>query len=131
MKKNKLLLILLILVSGALGLYLYVYKNHRDIASEKESFAITTDALYEDFETNEIQSNQKYLDKTIAVSGKVSSVDLSANLIVLDGKLTAVFKAPLPTKIDSSATIKIKGRFLGYDDLLEELKMDQCDLLLE
>jgi hypothetical protein len=28
-----------------------------------------------------------------------------------------------------ASLIKIKGRFIGYDDLLEEIKIDQCIIL--
>jgi hypothetical protein len=31
--------------------------------------------------------------------------------------------------LQSNQTVKIKGRFVGYDDLMEELKMDQCQLI--
>jgi hypothetical protein len=31
--------------------------------------------------------------------------------------------------IKAGDAIKIKGRFVGYDDLLEELKMDQVSIL--
>jgi len=47
----------------------YRNKTLRGIASEKESFAITTATRYNGFLTNEYQSNQKFLDKTFAVSG--------------------------------------------------------------
>ena len=49
----------------------YRNKTLRDIDSEKESFAITTATRYHGFLANEYQSNQKYLDKTFAVSGNV------------------------------------------------------------
>jgi hypothetical protein len=29
-------------------------------------------------------------------------------------------------KINPSNNISLKGRIIGYDDLLEELKLDQC-----
>ncbi len=129
MKKNKIMLFVLFFVIAAFGLYLYLYKGHRDIASEKESYFVSAISIYDEFKKDETKSNSKYLDKTIEIYGKISNVDLSANIIILDDKFVAVFKDKIPIRIKKSATIKIKGRFIGYDDLLEELKMDQCVLV--
>jgi uncharacterized protein YxeA len=131
MKKNKIIIGLLFFVLAAVGLYFYVYKDHRDIASEKESYLVSAISIYDEFKKDETKSNQKYLDKTIEVYGKMSSMDLSTNTIVLDDKLTAVFADKIPINVEKSSVLKIKGRFIGYDDLLEELKMDQCVLIIK
>jgi hypothetical protein len=112
-------------------IYSYVYKSHRDIASEKESFLVTADAVYNEFKTDESKANQRYLDKTIDVYGKISSVDLKENTIVIDEKMFAVFKDKMPAGLQLQSEIKIKGRFIGYDDLLGEMKMDQCTIETE
>ena len=39
--KKKLLIFSFFVIIGAFLLYNYVYKNHRDISSEKESFAVS------------------------------------------------------------------------------------------
>ena len=126
MKKNKIILVGLFLVISALGLYMYLYKDHRDIGSEEGSYSVTATSIFEEFKKDENKSNQKYLDKTIEIYGKISSVDLAANIIIVDEKLAAVFKDKITTEIKLGAEIKIKGRFIGYDELLEEMKMDQC-----
>ena len=33
-------------------------------------------------------------------------------------------------ELTAGGEVKIKGRFIGYDDLLEEVKLDQC-LIIE
>lgn len=126
MKKNKILLILIFVLFVGYLIYSYVYKSHRDIASEKGSFLVTVDAVYNEFTANQQKANQKYLDKTIEVYGKISSIDYKEKTIVLDEKLFAVFNDGLPSDLKVFSGIKIKGRFIGYDDLLGELKMDQC-----
>lgn len=131
MKKNKIIIIsVFVLILGYL-IYSYVYKSHRDIASEKESFLVTADAVYNEFKTDASKANQKYLDKTIDVYGKISSVDLKENTIVIDEKMFAVFKDKMPAGLRLQSDIKIKGRFIGYDDLLGEMKMDQCTIETE
>ncbi|MES2543602.1 MAG: hypothetical protein V4548_01860 [Bacteroidota bacterium] len=126
MKKNKLILGVVVLVVIAVGIYSYLYQGHRDIASEEGSYSVTAISIFDEFKKDENKSNQKYLDKTIEIYGKTTSVDLSANVIVVDEKLVAVFKDKITTDIKIGSEIKIKGRFLGYDELLEEMKMDQC-----
>ena len=129
MKKNKIIGLISFFTIAAVGLYLYIYKAHRDIASEKESYLVSVTSIFEEFKKDETKSNHKYLDKTIEVSGKISSVDAETNIIVIDEKLTAVFKDKIPANIKKLSTVKIKGRFIGYDELLEELKMDQCNFV--
>jgi uncharacterized protein YxeA len=129
MKKNKIILIVVIFVIAAFGLYLYIYKDHRNIASEKESYLVTASSIYDEFKKDETKANRKYLDKTIEVEGEISSLDVVSNVIVLDDKLVAVLKDKIPANIKTLTVVKIKGRFIGYDDLLEELKMDQCNLV--
>ncbi|ESU26996.1 hypothetical protein FLJC2902T_23370 [Flavobacterium limnosediminis JC2902] len=126
MKRNKIIAILILVLIAGYLIYSYIYQSHRDIASEEGSFTVTADQIHNEFKTDEKKANEKYLDKTIAVTGTVSSFDVAENTIVLDEKMFAVFKDKLPADLKVLSKIKIKGRFMGYDDLLEELKMDQC-----
>jgi hypothetical protein len=126
--KKKLLIFGFFIVISAFFLYNYVYKNHRDISSEKESFAVSIVDLKNDFEKNDSLANAKYLDKTIVIYGKISNVDLANNLLIIDTSLSAVIKDK-NTSLNVNDSIKLKGRFIGYDDLLEEFKMDQCSII--
>lgn len=127
--KKKIILILLVLILITIVGYRYVYKEHRDIATEKGDYTITAKDIFSEFQKNEVNANTKYLDKTIEVTGTISSVDFDSNSIVIDGKLFATFKDKIPETFQPNSKIKIKGRFIGYDALLEELKMDQCVVL--
>lgn len=126
MKKIILMVLFLLLLAGG---YFYVYKEHRNIANEEVSFDIAVPALFLEYQSNESIANTKYLDKTIVVSGKVSSLNTENHSIVLDEKLFATFLDKIPSTIKSNFEIKIKGRLIGYDSLLEEIKMDQCVIL--
>lgn len=126
MKKIALLLIGLAVIG--FGLYFYMYKNHRDIATESADYSITVNDLQSEFNKDITFSNKKYLDKTIEVRGKITSIDLPNHYIVIDTKLTAFFSDSVLNTVSLQKQVKIKGRFLGYDDLLEEFKMDQVSL---
>ncbi|RVT72270.1 hypothetical protein EOD40_15845 [Flavobacterium sufflavum] len=126
MKKIILVVLFLLLLVGG---YFYVYKEHRDIAKEEVSYDIAVPVLFSEYQSNESAANTKYLDKTIEVSGKVSSLNMETKSIVLDEKLFATFLDKIPSTIKPNSQIKIKGRLIGYDSLLEEIKMDQCIIL--
>jgi len=131
MKKNTIVVILIFVLIAGYLIYSYVYKSHRDIGSEKGSFTVTANVIHNEFKADEQKATAKYLDKTIDVYGKISSIDSVENTIVIDDKMFAVFKDKMPADLKVSSEIKIKGRFIGYDDLLEELKMDQCIIATE
>ncbi len=127
--KKKLLVLVVVIAIAAVGVYFYTYKGHRDITTEKASFSLSVKDLQQEFLQNDSLANSKYLDNTIEVYGKISSLDLESNGIVLDEKLFATFKDSTSKKLTQGAALKIKGRFIGYDDLLEEFKMDQVSII--
>lgn len=124
--KKKVILIFLVLILVIIGAYQYLYKAHRDITTEKGSYTITVTEIFSEFQTNENSANAKYLDKTIEVTGDLSNIDVATKSIVINDKLFATFKDGIPKSLKPNSKIKLKGRFLGYDALVEELKMDQC-----
>lgn len=128
MKKSKIFITVLFIVIAGYLIYCYIYKGHRDIASEKGSFLVTALSLHNEFKDDETKANAKYLDKTISVYGKISNIDVSESTIIIDKKIFAAFKDKLPSDLKQLSNVKVKGRFIGYDDLLEEFKMDQCVL---
>ena len=117
-------IVLLILVVIGIIAYNYIYKEHRDIQSEKAQFVKTSKDLSDEFVVNPSASEQKYLNKTIEVSGTIS--ELNAFDLTLDGSVFCQFSSKI--KINAKDVI-IKGRFIGFDDLLEEIKLDQCILI--
>lgn len=132
MKKNRnKLLLLFTFCAATIGgiLFFYVYKEHRDISTEEAIFTITVDELHKQFQTNDSLANASYADQTILISGLVTSFDPEKNALIVDEKLFLTFNSNEVLNLQSKQPVKIKGRFVGYDDLMEELKMDQCQLI--
>ena len=127
--KIKVTILFLLLIVITIGIYFYAYKAHRDIATEKESYTIAVAEIFKEFQSNEMTANSKYLNKTIEVSGDLSSVEFATKSVVINEKLFATFEELPPKNLKLNTKIKIKGRFIGYDALVEELKMDQCVLV--
>ena len=126
MRKYLYLIILIFLV--LIG-YNYLYKNHRDITIERPEFVLSSTSLMAEFSNNPSEAGLKYLNKTIEVSGVVSEVN--ENNLTLTEQVFCQFSENInsSTKVDSQ--IKVKGRLIGFDDLLEEIKLDQCSIIIK
>ncbi|HEX9601759.1 MAG TPA: hypothetical protein VF985_09725 [Mariniflexile sp.] len=118
-------LILLCIVVGIIG-YRYVYQDHRDIATETSIYKLTASDLLDEFAINPMTSENKYLNKTIEVSGSIS--DKNPQSITIEDKVFCQFSSKIQKALNTEQ-IKIKGRFIGYDDLLEQVKLDQCTII--
>lgn len=116
---------ILILLLIAVGLYFYSTKSHRNIATEKAEYVLTVSELQNEFMQNSYKANLKYSDKTIVIKGKVTTVDLKSHSVIIDQKMYVVLKTSESSDLKMNQLVKLKGRFLGFDDLLEEFKMDQ------
>ncbi len=131
MAKNKtlrigiiaLILAALILVFG----YNYIYQDHRNIESEQAAFSISAHDISIEFSQNLQASEEKYLNKTVEVYGVVS--ELNDNDLTLNDNAFCAFSAPITSSLEMNSEIRIKGRCIGYDDLLEQVKLDQCTIV--
>jgi hypothetical protein len=125
MLKKLIFIFLGIVVLGFIG-YKYVYQEHRNIAEEEAEHMVSAKELAADFEKNTSQAETDYLNKTIVVTGKITA--LGEKNMTLDNKVFCQFNEPIEwAKLHS--TVKIKGRCIGFDDLLGQAKMDQCSII--
>ena len=62
--KKKVSIGILVLLLCLVSTYLYVYKEHRDIATEKESYVVDVKTLFDAYQNNETDADAKYLNKT-------------------------------------------------------------------
>lgn len=124
-KKGKIFFVLLVIIS-LVGLLSYNYIMHggeRNLMTEKTDFTVTAINIIEEFTKNIEDSNKKYLDKAIEITGTVTSV--SGKEVVLDNLVICNLKA-VDISIKKNQKLTIKGRVVGYDDLMGEIKLDQC-----
>ena len=121
---KKYIILILLLVLAVIG-YNYIYQDHRDIEHETPEFSLSAEKLQSDFLMNYSQAETLYLDKTLHVKGKVT--ELNASDLTLDDIVFCSFKTIDNVKIGD--VLMLKGRCIGYDDLLEIVKMDQCTII--
>ena len=121
-KKNKLtvLVILTITFIGFLS-YEYSFKSPLKISQKKVEFIGSSVELI-----NKIQKEgSQWHDKVVIISGKITKLD-SQGIVISPNRYCPVQDSLFSKNIQPNDTISIKGRVIGYDDLFEELKLDQC-----
>lgn len=125
---KKIILSLVVVFVLLFVLYKYVYKSHRDIANEEVLFTTTASVILDEFKNDEVAANTKYLDKTIIIYGKITDLDLKEQSVTIDAILLGKL-SDNESSLKVNDSIQCKGRFIGYDELLEEIKMDQITLI--
>lgn len=124
--RNRIIIFIVFIILGIVG-YNYIYQSHRDIENENAQYEITSNKIASEFIESAIETETKYLNTTIEVIGMVSEKDSST--ITLDDKVFCQFNTSFKNTIVFDSKIKIKGRVIGYDDLLEQVKLDQCTII--
>ncbi|HMC01754.1 MAG TPA: hypothetical protein VKN14_12030 [Flavobacteriaceae bacterium] len=125
MKKKIFIFIITIII--VIIAYNYVYQDHRNIEKEKAEFVVLATEISNEFLDNPEQASTKYLNKTIEVTGVVTNIN--DNDLTLDINVFCQFVANIEDEISVGDKIKVKGRCIGFDDLLTELKLDQCTII--
>ena len=138
MKKNLILIGIILLVAIVIyGIFQY-HKPHRDIASEKSSYDLSADDLYREFEQDIDKASIRYADKVITFAGTISNVEQNQNggyNILLKGEKGVVnCEVDATPDVDKqglqeNSHVKIKGLCVGFDDLLQELQFKKCRII--
>jgi len=125
---RKWIVVLAIIFLAATGSYLYLFREHRDIKNEKPELIITSALIISEFIQEPSKSEQKYLNKTIQVSGIIKEIN-PRGLLLSDGIYCTLNDSLAHSSLNIETQITIKGRVIGFDDLLEQIKLDQCFIL--
>ena len=123
-RRNKIFLaLLLIFIVGVYCGYNYIYQEHRDISTETAEFNLNATEFISEFLQNTEATQAKYLNKTISINGEIT--DLTEKSVTLNNSIFCSLSENNET-VSKNSNVSLKGRFIGYDDLLEEIKLDQC-----
>ncbi|TVZ56660.1 hypothetical protein OD91_1956 [Lutibacter sp. Hel_I_33_5] len=121
-KKNKTLILFLILafLVGFFG-FKYMMKAPAKIETKAVDFIGTSDVFL-----TKIQENATiWQDKVVELTGTITSKDEKG--ITLSNQIYCQFREDVNfSALENNQQLTLKGRVIGYDDLLEELKLDQC-----
>ena len=130
LSKYKYLIIPLPIISLILIFALY-NKPHKTYDDEISAHSLSAENLFVEYNNNYKESNNKYLGSVLSISGVVTKC--TSNLIILNNRIVCSFNEK-----DSSLSFNdialgdnhiIKGHCIGYDDLLEEVRIDHCIIM--
>ena len=117
--------VLLGLIVGGWAVWYVFYKPHRNVGAEKAKFEMTSQTLTDAFKSD-TTAFKKYVDQAILVSGPVTSVEgrhVALGNIICSMDST---QADQLSKVKNGDAVKIQGRLTTYNDLMEEISIDNC-----
>ena len=122
-RKIKISLFVLIIIGAVVALVIdkVVYKSHAEMEDLQTQFSgNSTDFL------KKVNINyQKWQNTIVQLDGIISSID-QKGISLNDHKIYCHFSQKINTEtLIKGTSITIRGRVIGYDDLLEELKLDK------
>lgn len=144
MKNKKVIIVALVLASLIVGfVYCYVTKDEVGLAETTADFTIACDDLFKEFTANKDASMIKYSRKTVALSGKVSSVEKAGENVTVVFNTTAgdgIIRCLLDTldapklQAKNGDVLKLKGSYTGFEDDLmfvsiPELSFNRCVIM--
>lgn len=125
------LLIAILMVAG----YFVYNKPHRDILGEEAQYSLSLAEMNEEFLVDEGAAYKKYFNQVVEISGIAIDINKKSNErydvllksqgVIANGELIHVDVQPA-TLIDHN--VMLKGLFIGYDNLLEEIKLSECSI---
>nr|WP_294786183.1 hypothetical protein [uncultured Flavobacterium sp.] len=128
-RKKTVLLIALVLIIISGGIYFYygfLFKGARNIASEKPEISITAATLIDDYNSDPQKADLQYLNKTIELNGIVTKETDST--LILKSTVFCLFNQKLNSSYLNTKVV-VKGKCIGYDELFQEVKLDQCTII--
>ena len=120
--------VLLVMAAAFLTLYRYVYREHRRVENLDADYTLSVARMEQEFLKDAAAANIAYGNKVVEVSGTITTVDAAAGVLTIDEKLFVQCDSPI-ADLTAGDKVRLKGRFVGFDDLLGEFRMDQAVLL--
>lgn len=128
MKKKYILLSTVVILLVFIGIKYVIYKPHRTISEEKVFKSFTAENFIEAFEKDTLFLTN-YTNQTISIYAKEIELDFENKIGLINNKIATRFEDFETLKNHSLKNVTIKGRLVGYDELLDEFQMDQCIII--
>jgi len=105
--------------------YMVNNMGKRDLQSEEAAFTLKAKDFVAEFAAKEADANKKYLEKPVVISGIITSVNNKE--VIIDEVVVCGFTA-VKASLKAGQTVSVKGRVVGFDDLMGSVNMDQCSI---
>lgn len=133
---TKLLYVFILLVFAGIFAGIYMYnKPQKDMNRQKADFILTAKELHKEFTADEPAANQKYIGKTIELSGKITSVNIESDKVVsiileTSDEMSSVictFRERMdPRDINTMKPVTVRGELSGF---LMDVLLNNCVLI--
>ena len=127
LKKNKLVFIFTVMALLAIGVgygYQYIFMSPKKVVEITPEF--TADA--NEFNSLIDENLPSWIGKVVQISGKATQI--SQDGILLNGSIYCQFENSQDIQsITKNQNIVIKGKLVGFDELLMETKLNQCIII--
>ena len=125
LKKSNLIIIAIVL-SAIVGFAIFKYSLQAPKKIELKEVDYKGNAV--NFFSKIQENSEIWQDKVVIITGKITNTD--SHGITLENTIYCQLrKQSNKQKLQTKQLTTLKGRVIGYDDLLEELKLDQCIIL--
>ena len=105
-------------------------KPHKNYFNTKPKITIDSSNFINEFKTNSTLATEKYLNQVILVNGNVT--DRLTKSVVLNNEIVCTLDSSSLKALELiqiNNNVSIKGRFVGFDDLFEEIRLDHCFIM--
>lgn len=126
-KKSKIFLgIIIIGLIGAYVGYSYAYQPHTAISDMEVAFTGKADKFLEMIKSNPESWTQG--EQVVALTGEITAKD-EKGISINESIYVQLATGTSTEELSTGQKIHFKGRIIGYDDLLEELKLDKAIII--
>jgi hypothetical protein len=116
-------------IIGLIIIYNTYNKPHKDF--DKSPFEVTIESreLISFYQDNTDNANTRFLNKILLVIGTITNIE--TNIIILDNGIVCTLDPSqiITEEININNKVSVKGRCIGYDDLLEEVRIDHSFIM--
>ena len=122
---KKIIIVCIFILLSCIGIYVYITKPATDYYTLKSEKTFDSTSQFVDVQ-------EDYLSKIVVITGVVTKIDPVSPFVSITLDSSFVFSFEM-TKTEKNfflgEKIKVKSRFVGYDDLFEEYSFTDCNIL--
>ena len=122
---KKIIIVCIFILLSCIGIYVYITKPATDYYTLKSEETFDSTSLFVDVQ-------EDYLSKIVEIQGVVTHINTVSPFVNITLDTSFVFSFEM-TKTEKNfflgEKIKVKSRFVGYDDLFEEYSFTDCNIL--
>jgi hypothetical protein len=125
-RRTILMAIGLVMAIAIVVVYKTLFPEPKNIAIQRVDFTLSAKALVNEMSSEE--NTKKYGDKVVQTFGRIIAID-GSTITLGDGVVVNLMDSN--PELEKGDSITVKGRCIGYDDLLGEVKLDQATIIQE